>query len=291
MKNSIAILDFGSQYTQLIARRVREMQVYCEIFPWDETSEKIMRLEPAGFILSGGPASVYAARAPSLQEFILESGLPVLGICYGMQLLAGALGGSVSSSNSREYGLAEITCIRPNLLLPCTSQPVWMSHGDRVDTLPPGFEILAKSANSPIAAIGNESRKHYAVQFHPEVHHTPRGREILENFVLDICGVKAEWTPENIISESIARIREQVGENKAISAVSGGVDSSVATALVHRAIGSNLRAVFVNTGLLRLNEAAQVETALKHNLNIPLAVINAENDFFDAIEILHRTRR
>lgn len=284
MKNAIAILDYGSQYTQLIVRRVREMQVYCEVFPWDEPREKVMALEPAGFILSGGPASAFEKDAPSLQGYILESGLPVLGICYGMQLLALEFGGMVNPSESREYGLAEVTCTRQNPLLPCAAQPVWMSHGDRVETLPAGFELLAVSSNASIAAMGNVARSLYGVQFHPEVRHTRRGDEILRNYVFGVCGARAEWTPENIISDSIVRIREQAGDQTAISAVSGGVDSSVATALVHRALGDRLRAVFVNTGLLRLNEAAQVEKALKYNLGIDLAVVHAEDEYFKALQ-------
>ncbi len=284
MKNSIAILDYGSQYTQLIVRRVREMQVYCELFPWDAPLEQVMALEPSGFILSGGPASAFEQGAPFLLDYILESGLPVLGICYGMQLLALAGGGTVIPSKSREYGLAQVTCTRNNGLLPFTVQPVWMSHGDRVETIPPGFELLALSSNNIIAAMGNEAQKHYGVQFHPEVRHTLYGTEMLRNFVLNICGVLPVWTADNIISDAISRIHRQVGDQTAISAVSGGVDSSVATALVHRALGSRLRAVFVNTGLLRLNEVAQVETALKYNLGIDLTVVNAETEYFKALQ-------
>jgi len=284
MSHSIAILDFGSQYTQLIARRVRELQVYCEIIPWNAAPELVNGLNPAGFILSGGPASVYEEHAPALQPFILQSGLPVLGICYGMQLLARAFGGSVSSSEKKEYGLAEIECTAASTLLPAGRQPVWMSHGDRVESLPPCFSALAVSANTPIAAMGNMERGIYGVQFHPEVHHTPRGLELLRAFIINVCGVSPDWTPENIIAAAVSRIRDQVGDTNVLSAVSGGVDSTVATTLVHRAIGSQLRAVFVNTGLLRLNEAAQVEAVLKEHLGIPLVTIDAIAGYFTALK-------
>ena len=284
MKTAIAILDFGSQYTQLIARRVRELQVYCEIFPWHSRPEKINELNPAGFILSGGPSSVYEENAPALPPFILQTGLPVLGICYGMQLLAQALGGKVCASTKKEYGLAEIETTSPNALLTAGHQPVWMSHGDRVEVLPPDFSRLATSTNTPIAAMGDPERGIYGVQFHPEVHHTPRGLEILRAFVVDICGLKPDWTPENIIASSIARIRHQVGSASVLSAVSGGVDSTVATTLVHRAIGSQLRTVFVNTGMLRLNEAEQVERVLKQHLGIPVVAVDASGGFFAALK-------
>ena len=284
MTNALAILDYGSQYTQLIARRVRELQVYCEIFPWDAQPEKVNSLDPCGFILSGGPASVYEVGAPTLPEYILAGGLPVLGICYGMQLLARAFGASVGAPGTREYGMAEITCSTPNPLIPPGAQSVWMSHGDRVESLPEGFSILARSPNSPIAAFGNPSRKLYAVQFHPEVHHTQLGRELLGNFLFQVCQAKPDWTADNIISSAVARIREQVGDKPVLSAVSGGVDSSVATALVHRAVGDSLKAVFVDTGLLRLDEGAQVERALRHTLGIDLTVVNAGTEFFAALQ-------
>ncbi len=281
--NRIAILDFGSQYTQLIARRVRELQVYCEIFPWNVPPESLQLFNPGGFILSGGPSSVYADGAPSLQPFIIESGLPLLGICYGMQLLAHELGGKVLPSQHKEYGLAQLECRVENPLLPVGDQVVWMSHGDRVEQLPPGFTVLASSANSPLAAMGDLSRGIYALQFHPEVHHTPRGIEILRRFLLDICKLKPDWTPQNIISIAVEKIRGQVGAAQAISAVSGGVDSTVATTLVHRAIGDQLRAVFVDTGLLRLGEADSVEKVMKQQLGIPFVRVNASGDFFSAL--------
>lgn len=283
MQNKIAILDYGSQYTQLIARRVRELEVYCELFPWDVTQETLRAFDPAAYILSGGPSSVYEENAPALQPFILMSGLPVLGICYGMQLLTLALGGRVAASNKKEYGLTNLETTGENPLLPPGSQPVWMSHGDRVEQLPPAFTVLATSANSPIAAMGDAQRKIYGLQFHPEVHHTPRGKEILLNFLFDICGLQPAWTPETIITDAVMRIRAQVGGAEVISAVSGGVDSTVATTLVHRAIGSQLRAVFVDTGLLRQGEADLVEQTLRQQLGIPLTRVDAGGFFFSSL--------
>jgi GMP synthase (glutamine-hydrolysing) len=284
MTDSIAILDFGSQYTQLIARRVRELKVYSELFPWDAPAEKVLALKPKGFILSGSPFSVYAPDAPTLPDYVLASGCPVLGICYGMQLLTLTLGGKVASTTTREYGPAEIDAPAECSLLPAGTQPVWMSHGDRIEAVPAGFEVLASSSNSPFAAMGNEQRRIYGLQFHPEVHHTPRGIEILERFVLRICGAKPEWTPESIIQQGIERVREQVGDARVLSAVSGGVDSSVATALVHRAIGSRLSAVFVNNGLLRLGERDQVEAAFRNNLGSALITADAVDTFMNALQ-------
>ncbi len=218
--NSIAILDFGSQYAQIIARRVREAQVYCELFPWDAPQEKILSIKPKGFILSGGPRSVYEENAPFIQKFILESGLPILGICYGMQALTHALGGKVDPSAEREYGQAEITPLIPGTMLDVLSK-VWMSHGDKVTQLPEGFVALAKSGNSPYAAMGDMKRKYFGVQFHPEVHHTPNGSELLKHFAVDICGATPDWTPASIIEESVKRIREQVGKERVLAAVSG----------------------------------------------------------------------
>ncbi len=283
MTDSIAILDFGSQYTQLIARRIREVQVYCEIFPWDATAEQVLALQPRGFILSGGPASVYEPDAPFLPGYVLNSGLPVLGICYGMQVLTHALGGRVAASQEREYGHALLQTSLENPLLPAGSQQVWMSHGDRIEAPPPGFQPLASSQNSPIAAMGDLSRNYYGVQFHPEVHHTPQGIEILRRFAWDICQAKPEWTPESIIQQTVARIRQQVGGERVLSAVSGGVDSSVATAMVQRAVGDQLVAVFVDTGLLRLGEAAQVRRALQNNLGVELVVVDAVDQFMTAL--------
>ncbi|MBM3180022.1 MAG: glutamine-hydrolyzing GMP synthase [Chloroflexi bacterium] len=281
--NSIAILDFGSQYAQIIARRVRETQVYCELFPWDAPQEKILSINPKGFILSGGPKSVYEAGAPYIQKFILESGLPILGICYGMQALTHALGGKVDPSAQREYGHAEIESLIPNPLITNLSQ-VWMSHGDRITRMPDGFVALAKSGNSPCAAMGDMQRKYFGVQFHPEVHHTPNGVELLKHFAIDICGAKPEWTPISIIDESVKRIREQVGNQRVLAAVSGGVDSTVAAALVHKAIGDQLVTVFVDTGLLRHNEGEQVASALRDGLGVELITVEASASFLGALK-------
>jgi GMP synthase (glutamine-hydrolysing) len=284
MPDSIAILDFGSQYSQLIARRIREAHVYCELFPWDISPEIIAQLRPKGFILSGGPDSVYTPNAPQIPKYILESGLPILGICYGMQALIHALGGRVSPAMEREFGYAEIEVYTANSLLPTGSRRVWMSHGDRIEKLPAGFVTLAKSSNSPTAAVGDLQHLRYGVQFHPEVKHTQDGAKILQTFVYEICGARPDWTPQSIINQSIQRVRDQVGDGKVLAAVSGGVDSSVATALVHRAIGDQLSAVFVNTGLLRQGEVEQVESAFKQNLGIPLETADATADFLKALE-------
>ena len=286
--NSIAILDFGSQYAQIIARRVRESQVYCELFPWDAPQEKILSIQPKGFILSGGPKSVYEENAPFIQKFILESGLPILGICYGMQALTHALGGKVDPSADREYGHAEIELL-PSASLPSFSllsnlSKVWMSHGDKVTQLPDGFVALAKSGNSPFAAMGDMQRKYFGVQFHPEVHHTPNGIELLKHFAIDICGAKPDWTPASIIDDSVKRIREQVGDARVLAAVSGGVDSSVAAALVHKAIGDQLVCVFVDTGLLRANEGEQVASAFRGGLGAELITVEASDDFLGALK-------
>jgi GMP synthase (glutamine-hydrolysing) len=284
MPDTLVILDFGSQYSQLIARRVRELQVYSELFPWDTPVERVMALKPKGIILSGSPYSVYQPGAPTLPPYVLESGLPVLGICYGMQLLTHNLGGRVGAAREREYGPATIHAAGANPLLPGGSQPVWMSHGDRIEALPPGFVTLATSPNSPFAAMGDPAKKRFGVQFHPEVHHTPGGKDVLRRFAVDVCGVTPDWTPESIIAESVERIRSQVGGARVLSAVSGGVDSSVATALVHRAVGDQLVAVFVDNGLLRQNEREQVEAAFRQNQGVELVVVNAIEDFLDGLE-------
>jgi GMP synthase (glutamine-hydrolysing) len=283
MPDAIAILDFGSQYAQLIARRVREAQVYCELFPWDTPSEQVLALHPKGFILSGGPASVYEPGAAFIPAYVLASGLPVLGICYGMQALTHALGGQVAASSRREYGLAQLETIQPNPLLVTGTQQVWMSHGDRIEAPPPGFTVLARSENSPAAAMGDLQRNYYGVQFHPEVRHTPGGAQILRRFVVDICHASPDWTPESIIAASVQRIRQQVGSELVLSAVSGGVDSSVATAMVQRAIGEQMVAIFVDTGLLRQGEVAQVRSVLHNNLGIELIVIDAVEQFMTAL--------
>ena len=283
MHPSIAILDFGSQYAQLIARCVREAHVYCELFPWDAPAQKVLALDPRGFILSGGPMSVYAEAAPTLPAYVLESGLPILGLCYGMQLLAHTLGGEVAHAAEREYGPAEIQPLVSGTLLDSISK-VWMSHGDRVTRLPEGFMALAKSDNSPIAAMGDFTRKYFAVQFHPEVKHTPNGAALLEHFSVDICGCAPDWTPASIIEESVRRIRAQVGAERLLTAVSGGVDSSVAAALVHRAVGDQQVAIFVDTGLLRQDEPEQVVRTFRQQLGAELVVVDASQEFFIALK-------
>jgi GMP synthase (glutamine-hydrolysing) len=284
MADTIVILDFGSQYTQLIARRVRELQVYSELLPWDVDPDRVQALNPCGFILSGGPSSVYEPGAPQLPEYVLASGLPVLGICYGMQLLTAKLGGEVASAARREYGPALIRAFQENPLIPTGEQPVWMSHGDRIEQLPPGFHAVADSSNSPFAAMSNAAGTIFGVQFHPEVHHTPGGKEILRRFVLGVCHARAEWTPASIIAESVARIRAQVGDAHVLAAVSGGVDSSVATALVYKAVGEQLDAVFVDTGMLRKDERGAVEQAFRQNLGVRLTTVSAIEDFLDKLQ-------
>ena len=282
MTDSIAILDFGSQFAQLIARRVREAQVYCELFPWDTPAEQILALEPKGFILSGGPNSAYETDAPFVPDFVLASAKPILGICYGMQALTVALGGQVDPSTEREYGYAEIETLLSNPLLSDLST-VWMSHGDRITRMPEGFVALANSGNSPYAAMGDFKRKYFGVQFHPEVHHTPNGIELLRHFAVNICGAQPDWTPASIIEDSVARIRAHVGSERVLAAVSGGVDSSVAAALVHKAVGDQLVAVFVDTGLLRKGEGEQVVTVFRKQLGAELVAVDAEEQFFQAL--------
>ncbi|TET54482.1 MAG: glutamine-hydrolyzing GMP synthase [Anaerolineales bacterium] len=289
MRDAIAILDFGSQYTQLIARRVRESSVYCELFPWDAPPADVLALEPKGFILSGGPASVYAKGAPSLPDYVLQRNVPVLGICYGMQLLAHSLGGKVAPADSREYGPAQVEFIGPDdpLLSPLRSQQaglkVWMSHGDRIEAVPPGSKILARSDNSPVAAMGDLERGYYGLQFHPEVVHTDRGVEILSRFVVNVCGCKANWTPASFVQQAVAGIEERVGDAQVICGLSGGVDSAVTAALVHRAIGDRLTCIFVNTGLLRRGEPEQVVRTFRDEQGTNLVAIDATESFLTAL--------
>ncbi len=283
MVDSIAILDFGSQYAQLIARRVREAHVYCELFPWDASAETVMALKPKGFILSGGPKSVYESNAPYIPQYVLDSHLPILGICYGMQALTHALGGQVDASAHREYGYAEIQPLIPGTLLEALSK-VWMSHGDRITRMPEGFIALAKSGSSPFAAMVDLQRKYFGVQFHPEVRHTLNGVEVIKRFAVDICEAKPEWTPISIIEDTIRRVKNQVGNQRVLAAVSGGVDSSVATALVHKAIGDQLVAVFVDTGLLRQGECEQVVSTFRERIHVELIPVDAGDDFLRALK-------
>jgi GMP synthase (glutamine-hydrolysing) len=262
---------------------VRELQVYCELFHWNTPPEEILALNPKGYILSGGPNSVYEDGAPTLPDYVLGSGLPVLGICYGMQLLTHDLGGKVAPGGEREYGHAKVCVDVDNPLMPQGEYAVWMSHGDRVEALPPGFELLGSSANSPWAVMGSAERRIYGIQFHPEVHHTPQGMTFLENFVDTICGAERDWTPEHIIEKSVADIRAQVGGARVLAAVSGGVDSSVAAALVHRAVGSQLCALFVDNGLLRQGELESVQVVLNDHMDDSLNVLDAVDDFLSAL--------
>ena len=290
MKNlkqgGIAVIDYGSQYTQLIARRIRELGVYSEVSLHDGAAEHIQRHDPAGYVLSGGPNSVYEPGAPRLPRFILESGRPILGICYGMQLLTAALGGRVAAAVDREYGPASITHQPRSPLLDGleSEMQVWMSHGDRIEELPGGFLPLAQSDNSPYAAIGDVERKRYGVQFHPEVQHSPQGQAVLRNFLFRICECENKWTPAAFIDDAIERIRAQVGNERVLLALSGGVDSAVAAALIHRAIGSRLVCIFVNHGLLRKNEAEQVIRVFRREQGMNLIAVNAVETFLAALE-------
>lgn len=285
-RETILVLDYGSQYTQLIARRVRELRVYAEILPWNAPAEKILALAPRGIILSGGPNSVYDEGAPTLPEYVLDLKVPVLGICYGMQLLTQALGGTVIPGTKREYGPAEVTVDTTSPLfagLPA-ALPVWMSHGDRVETPPPGFAVMGHSSSGLLAAIGDPERRLYGLQFHPEVAHTPQGKPILQHFIFDLCGCTGTWTPEAFIEATVQRIREQVGSAGVVCGLSGGVDSAVTAALVHRAVGEQLTCIFVDTGLLRKDEAAQVGATFQQALGMHLVVVDAADRFLDALQ-------
>jgi len=283
-QDTIVILDFGSQYTQLITRSVREQSVYSLQLPWTTSAEEISNLRPAGMILSGGPASIYSPNAPKFPYFLLDLKIPLLGICYGMQATADALNGEITSSAAREFGYTQLTVEEQNPLIPIGVHQVWMSHGDQITKLPDGFSSLATSENTPIAAMGDLHRQLFGVQFHPEVKHTSIGTEIINNFLFKICNINASWTPSSIIEESVSQIKQEIGSSRVLSAVSGGVDSSVATALVHKAVGNQLDAVFVDTGLLRKNEVQEVNAALQENLRINLKTVLAENLFFQDLK-------
>jgi GMP synthase (glutamine-hydrolysing) len=280
----ILIIDFGSQFTQLIARRVREAHVYCEIHPPSRTLAWIKDWNPEGIILSGGPNSVYGDNVPSADPELLALDIPVLGLCYGMQLMAYLSGAKVVRADRREYGRATITIRNGKLFTgfqPGEETPVWMSHGDHVDAAPPGFRVTASSPNSPVAAFEHETRPLYALQFHPEVAHTPRGGEIIQNFLFGVCGCTPDWTPGHFIEIEVAKVREMVGDCRVICGLSGGVDSSVAAALVHRAVGPRLTCIFVDHGLLRLHERTQVEQTFRRHLGIDLRVVDATDLFLN----------
>lgn len=277
----ILIVDFGAQYSQLIARRVREANVYCEIVPYTSSIDKIKEKEPKGIILSGGPASVYVENAPSISNEIFNLGVPVLGICYGGQFIAQEFGGKVNRADSREYGRVKLQILSDDNLFKGIEQDTlcWMSHTDYIERAPEGFEITAKSDTCPVCAMKNDEKKIYAVQFHPEVEHTEKGREIIQNFLFNVCGLSKDWNMGNFAEDSIAKIKTLVGDKKALCALSGGVDSSVAAVMVHKAIGSNLICVFVDHGLLRKDEGDQVEKIFKEKFNMNLIRVNAGERF------------
>ena len=279
--DEVVVLDYGGQYSQLIARRVRECGVFSELLPYHVGAAEVARRRPKGVILSGGPASVYAEGAPPLEPALLELGIPVLGICYGMQLIALALGGRVQGAAVGEFGRSQLTLSEPGRLLAGTppEQTCWMSHRDTVFSPPPGFRALAASTASPVAAFESDERGVYGIQFHPEVVHTPYGQQVLTNFLTDICGCEQGWSAASVIDDQIARIRAQVGSGRAICGLSGGVDSSVAALLVHRAIGDRLTCVFVDHGLMRKNEGAQVVAAFRDHFKVPLVAVDAEDRF------------
>jgi GMP synthase (glutamine-hydrolysing) len=282
---TIVILDFGAQYTQLIARRIREIGVYSEIHPYNVSVESLRQKRPKGIILSGGPSSVYEEGAPHCAIEVLELGIPILGICYGLQLLSYFLGGRVEPSLRREYGAAKIRSITPSPLLHGvpTEFKVWMSHGDHVTVAPPGFQVIATSENS-LGAVANPAKSLYGVQFHPEVIHTTNGKAILSNFVKDICGCRGDWTPKSFINTAISQIREQIGEGKAVCGLSGGVDSSVAAALVSRAIDDRLTCIFVDNGVLRKNEFENVLNVFKQYSELQIKGVTAGERFLNALK-------
>jgi len=289
----ILILDFGAQYSQLIARRVREAKVYCELHPFDVSDAFVRDFAPRGVILSGGPASVYEDATPKAPEAVFRLGVPVLGICYGMQTMAAQLGGQVENSRVREFGYAEVRARGHSKLLDGIQDringekhgllDVWMSHGDKVTALPEGFKVIASNESTPIAGMADESRGLYGVQFHPEVTHTRQGGAILDRFVHRICGCGEDWNMPDYVAEAVARIRSEVGKDEVLLGLSGGVDSAVAAALIHRAIGGQLTCVFVDTGLLRLNEAAQVMDAFAKHLGVKVDLVDASSRFLGAL--------
>ena len=279
--STIVILDFGSQYTQLIARRIREFNVFSVVLPCTTPLEQVLALKPKGIVLSGGPSSVYDDSAPKADPKVLEAGLPVLGVCYGLHFMTHHLGGKIVPAAAHEYGHAEVEVVDPTALFHGLPEKleVWMSHGDHAETLPPGFRITARTANA-VASIADESRKMWAVQFHPEVAHTKHGMALLKNFAVDICGAKQDWTPEHFIATTVAKIRAQVGETgHAICGLSGGVDSSVAAVLVARAIGDRLTCIFVNNGVLRKDEFAKVQKTMREELKLNVVAVDSSERF------------
>jgi GMP synthase (glutamine-hydrolysing) len=286
---TLLILDFGSQYTQLIARRVREERVFCEIHPFDHPIEEIERLAPVGIVLSGGPESVFAEEAPRIDPRIYELGIPILGICYGMQLIAHDLGGQVAKAQQREYGRAVIEVSNPGVVFRGLAEveTVWMSHGDRIEAVPPGFKITACTDNAPMVAFEHTAKKIYGLQFHPEVSHTLSGVTMLENFLRRACGARGDWRMSSFALDAVASIQEQIGDQRIICALSGGVDSSVMAALVRRAAGERLTAIFVDNGLLRKGEAKRVVRALQQGLGIRLLPVDAREQFLTALTGIH----
>ncbi len=282
----IVVIDFGSQYNQLIARRVRENKVYCQIEPPDIGVDAIKTLNPEGIILSGGPSSIYEKNSPRLNTDILHLDIPVLGICYGMQYMVDAMGGEVKKSSKREYGFAELTITDHSGIFAEIDQSAscWMSHGDSIAALPENFAVTASTPNTPFAAIANPVKKMYGLQFHPEVEHTPKGKQILKSFIFDVCGCKPDWTMKAFARESIEQVRAAVGDKKVILGLSGGVDSSVTAMLIHKAVGKHLTCIFVDNGLLRLNEAAKLKVILKEHLHINIRFVNASRLFLSALK-------
>src|SRR5690606_15001705 len=281
----LLIIDFGSQVTQLIARRVRESGVYCEVVPYTKAEADIAARPPKAVILSGGPESAHLEGSPRAPAQVFELGVPVLGICYGEMTMCHQLGGRVESGHNREFGRAELARVKDSPLLADRDErePVWMSHGDKIVAIAEGFEVIATSEGSPYAAIADEARRFYGLQFHAEVAHTPRGATMLRNFTHHVAGFKGDWTMASFRQEMVAKIRAQVGDGKVVCGLSGGVDSSVAAVLIHEAIGDQLTCVFVDTGLLRLNEAEQVVSLFRHHYNIPLVHVDASQDFLGAL--------
>jgi GMP synthase (glutamine-hydrolysing) len=292
----VLVLDFGAQYAQLIARRIRECHVYSEIVPFDASVSEILAKRPGGLVLSGGPASVYEEGAPGVDPGVFEAGVPVLGICYGQQLMARALGGEVKATGGREYGRTELTVTEPGVLLAdlAENETVWMSHGDSVVRAPQGFRATGQTDGSPVAAMEDPQRGLFAVQFHPEVAHTARGLDVMKRFLYEGCGLLPDWTPANVIERSVERIRAQVGDAEVLCALSGGVDSAVAALLVYKAVGEKLTCVFVDTGLLREGEPEQVEDTFARHFRVPLVRVKAADRFLaklSGVEDPERKRR